>query len=63
MIEAPTMLKAKFRINVVLIITVLVGQISTVFAAPALETLTGVEPESAMAASPGWIVSCITHIP
>lgn len=52
------MLKTKFHINVVLIITVLVAQISTVFAAPALETLTGVEQESAMAASPGWIVSC-----
>lgn len=52
------MLKTKFQINVVLIITVLVAQGSIVFAAPASGTLTEVQPELARAASPGWIVSC-----
>ncbi|MCI0609798.1 MAG: DUF1996 domain-containing protein [Anaerolineae bacterium] len=44
------MFKTKFHINVVLIIATLVTQVTTVFAAPALQ------PEQA--AAPGWIVSC-----
>ena len=51
------MLRTKFHINVVLVITLLVAQVSIVFAAPALETLTGDQPK-AQSASPGWIVSC-----
>ena len=49
------MLKTKFHINVVLAITILAAQVSIVFAAPVLPE---VQPEVAMAASPGWIVSC-----
>ena len=52
------MLKTKFQINVILTITILMAQVSTVFATPARETLTEVQPELAQAASPGWIVSC-----
>jgi len=52
------MSKLKFKLNVVLIVTVLVTQVTTVFAAPASHTRAGVKAEIALAASPGWIVSC-----
>lgn len=52
------MLKRKFHINVLLIITVLVSQVSIAFAAPASQTRTRVQPEVMKAASSGWIVSC-----
>jgi len=53
------MLKTKFHINVVLIITTLVAQFTTVLAAPASQPRTAVQPRVAQqAASPGWIVSC-----
>jgi len=52
------MLKTRIHINVVLIITVLMSQVSTVFAAPALQPRTAVQPELALAGGAGWIVSC-----
>jgi hypothetical protein len=52
------MLKTKFQIKFVLIITILVTQVSTVFAAPALQPRPAVRPELALAGSAGWIVSC-----
>jgi hypothetical protein len=52
------MLKTKFHIKVALVITILVTQVSTVFAAPALQPRPAVQPELALAGSAGWIVSC-----
>jgi len=52
------MLKTRFHIKVVLVITILVSQVSIVFAAPALQPRTAVQPELALAGSAGWIVSC-----
>ena len=52
------MLKTKFQIKFVLVITILVTQVSTVFAAPALQPQPAVQPELALAGSAGWIVSC-----
>ena len=49
------MLKTKLFTNAVLLIVMLAAQASIVFAAP---VLTAEEAEVAMAASPGWIVSC-----
>lgn len=52
------MFKRKLQIKIVLFITALVTQVSTVFAAPALQPQKGVRIGLALAASPGWIVSC-----
>ena len=52
------MLKTKFHINIVLIITILVTQVTTVFAAPALKIRPAAKQGVAQAGSPGWIVSC-----
>ena len=52
------MLKRKFQINLVLITTILVAQISIVFAAPASQKRTAVKRGVEQAASSGWIVSC-----
>jgi len=52
------MFKSKFQIKIVLFITALVTQVSSVFAAPALQPQKGVRIGLALAASPGWIVSC-----
>ena len=52
------MFTRKFHINFVLFIAAMVTQVTTVFAAPALQPQAGVEMAAALAASPGWIVSC-----
>ena len=52
------MLKTKFQINIVLIVTILMAQVSIAFAAPPLETQPEVQPAPAQAGATGWIVSC-----
>lgn len=52
------MYKRKIQINIVLFIAALVTQVTTVFAAPALQPQKGVRLAPARAAAPGWIVSC-----
>ena len=52
------MLRTKFQINIVLIVTILMAQVSIAFAAPPLETQPEVQPAPAQAGATGWIVSC-----
>jgi uncharacterized protein DUF1996 len=52
------MFRTKLRINVVLIITILVTQVSIAFAAPASQRRPSVKQGVAQAGAPGWIVSC-----
>ena len=52
------MLRTKLHINIVLLVTMLMAQVSIAFAAPPWDRQPAVQPALAQSASPGWIVSC-----